>query len=276
MRQRSHHLLTLALVLVLGTVALMRIEGVNALWSEKLTLHADVNTFAQFSLLTPSPTPTATPTRTATATMTPTPTRTPTPTSTASPTPSKTPSPTATPGPTGGKSPGFWGNRNGHSALNGPPSLLPKTLGSGSPRTFTVTNLTDSDTIVSGGTDACKLLTGQTSGTTCAGGAGGLSPGLSGDRLGHFARDLLSTKYNVSYLGSGFANQTLGFLGCRSTDISSFGGGITTSSTVAQAVTRADALVTASTSSGTTTDAQVNAFINMASGGAGVGCINTN
>jgi hypothetical protein len=137
-----------------------------------------------------------------------------------------------------------------------------------------VTTQAQSDTIIDKGDPGCRLLTGQSGAATCTGGAAGLSSGLSADTLAHLARDLLATKYNIAYL-SGFGSQTLGSLGCRSIDITNIGGGVSSSTTVAQLAARGDTLIGGSASLGSTTSAQATAFIDMASGGTGVGCINT-
>jgi uncharacterized surface anchored protein len=152
-----------------------------------------------------------------------------------------------------GKTRGFWGNVNGHGILDPDANGLinsPVTIGGGT-RSVSVTSIVQSDKILGG--NACTF--GIPTIFTCTGtGAGqGLSDALKVGTLNNLAAQTLALTYNIQKIG-GYSGQTLGALSCSPVT------GLTSSSTVNDALVLANSLIQNSVFGGTTTQAQASAM----------------
>jgi hypothetical protein len=162
-----------------------------------------------------------------------------------------------------GKTPGFWGNRNGHAILDvaGDGTLdTPVTIGSGS-HTFTVTTIAQSDKILHNS----DCVAGAPVIFVCTG-ANGLVAGLNTNTFEELGAQTLALTYNINNI-TGFSGQTVGALGCESfitAPLSSLG--LSSSSTVNQVLTVANTLIGQSFKpGGTATQAQEGAMNSLLS-----------
>ena len=154
-----------------------------------------------------------------------------------------------------GKTPGFWGNKNGHAILDKDGNGLldtPVTIGSGS-HTFTVTTIAQSDKILSN--DDC--VGGNPVIFTCNGSSGLLAK-INTNSFEVLGAQTLALTYNIQNI-SGFSGQTLAALGVQPWITPTLNGlGVTSSTTVNQLLVIANNLIGNSFKpSGTATQAQI-------------------
>jgi uncharacterized repeat protein (TIGR01451 family) len=149
-----------------------------------------------------------------------------------------------------GKTKGFWGNQNGHGVLDpGGDGRLDTAVSIGGPsRGFTVTTIAQSDKVLRN--DACEAGS-PTIFSPCT-----FSAGLQTNTLEVLAAQTLALTYNIGKV-NGYNGQTMSVLGCGAKVTSGLTTlGLSSSSTVNQVLTVANALISNSKSGGTTTQTQ--------------------
>ena len=166
-----------------------------------------------------------------------------------------------------GKTPGFWGNKNGHAILdpgNDGTLDVPVQIGSGA-RAVNVTTIAQSDKILRN--DSCS--TGAPPIITCTGLApDGLSPGLKRNTLEVLMAQTLALTYNIGQI-TGYSGQSIATLGCSAELTSPLTGlGLVPGSTVNEVLVKADELIGNSIAGGSTTQAQAGAMNSL------LGCLN--
>lgn len=155
-----------------------------------------------------------------------------------------------------GRTPGFWRNRNGHAILdpnNDGIIASPVTIGANG-RAITVNTIALSDAILAN--QFCSFYTGPGS---CQ--QAGRSNGLQSNTLEVLMAQTLALSYNIKYIGC-YSGQTVSALGCGSLLAPA---GLPANATVNNVLTAANTLIGNSTSTGTTTQAQASAMINLIS-----------
>lgn len=155
-----------------------------------------------------------------------------------------------------GRTRGFWANNNGHAILdpNGDGIINnPVTIGSG-PRSLFINTIALSDIILAG--NYCSLP-----GSPCQ---NNLSDSLKANTLGVLMAQTLALTYNINYIQC-YSGQSVSSLGCGNLLIPV---GLPSNSTVNDVLNAANILIGNTTASGTVTQDQASAMINL------INCLN--
>lgn len=150
---------------------------------------------------------------------------------------------------------GYWHNQNGIRVISSDGVNLntPVTLGQGA-RSVTLTTVAESQDVLPSNFGVClaSLLNCGNS----------FSDSVTATTLGHLASQTLALAYSGEYV-QGLTPETLSTLGCATYDGDAAMLGLTGATTVGQLLTRADALIGGSTSTGPTTNGQVTAMTDL-------------